>query len=169
VGSAIPAALDIDIPAPPSAAEAEAAMDRFPCYEDLLFPTCYVCGPERPAHDGLELFPGSVSDGGLFACVWHPKPDTLDGEQNIRPEILWSALDCPGYFAAMGDRLRPAVLGELIGELHADVSADQPLIVYAWPMGVEGRKFYAGTAIATVDGGLVASAKSTWILLKTEA
>jgi hypothetical protein len=169
VASAIPATLDLDIPAPPSVAEAEAAMDRFPCYEGHLFPTCFVCGPERPAHDGLGLFPGSVSDGGLFACVWRPKPDMLDGEGNIRTEILWSALDCPGYFAAVGDQLRPAVLGELIGELHTRVLGDQPLIVYAWPMGDEGRKFYAGTAIATAAGTVVASAKSTWILLKTQA
>jgi hypothetical protein len=166
VGSAAPATLDLDVPTAPSMEEAKAAMDRFPCYEGHLFPTCFVCGPERPAHDGLALFPGAVSGSELFACVWNPALDLLDNEKNIPPEILWSALDCPGYFSAMGEELRPAVLGELIGELLTSIGGEQSLIVYAWPMGSEGRKFYAGTAIATASGRVVACAKSTWILLK---
>jgi hypothetical protein len=166
VGSAAPAVLELDVPAAPSLEEAKAAMDRFPSYEGHLFPTCFVCGPERPAHDGLALFPGAVSGSELFACVWHPAADLLDSKKNIPTEILWSALDCPGYFSAMGEELRPAVLGELVGDLRARVAGEQPLIVYAWPLGREGRKFYAGTAIATAHGTVVACAKSTWILLK---
>ncbi|HEY6131006.1 MAG TPA: hypothetical protein VIV27_03260 [Halioglobus sp.] len=92
--------------------------------------------------------------------------DVLDGEGNVRPEIVWSALDCPGYFAAMDDGFPPAVLGELAGELHVVVSAADSLIVFAWPLGVEGRKCFAGTAIATTEGGIVASAKATWIVLR---
>lgn len=167
VATAVAGALELSPPAAPSLAQAEAAMQHFPCYRNHLFPTCFVCGPGRPAHDGLGLFPGPVSGSSLYACVWRPTPDLLDHEQNIRPEILWAALDCPGYFAAMGNEPRPALLGELVGELYSSAAGQQPLIVYAWPMGVDGRKFYAGTAIATEDGKIVASAKSTWILLKT--
>jgi len=166
VGTAAASALELAAPAAPSLTEAEAAMQRFPCYEDHIFPTCFVCGPNRPAHDGLGLFPGPVAGRNVYACIWQPAPDLLDDEQNIRPEFLWAALDCPGYFAAMGDELRPALLGELVGELHTSVAGGQPLIVYAWPLGADGRKFYAGTAVATNDGRIVASAKSTWIILK---
>ena len=165
VASGGAASLQLDVPGPPSEAEALAAMEGFPFYEGHAFPTCFVCGPEREAHDGLDLFPGPIADSPLWACLWQPAADLLDAEGNIRPEILWSALDCPGYFAAMGGMMRPALLGELTSELHATVSGAGPLVVYAWPIGEDGRKFYAGTAVAS-DGKVVASATSTWIALK---
>jgi hypothetical protein len=167
VGSAAPATLDLEIPAPPSLAEAQAAMERFPCYTNHIFPTCFVCGPERPHRDGLALFPGPVGDTALWACVWRPTPDLLDESGHIRPEIMWSALDCPGYFAALGSVLRPALLGELAGEIRAAPRGDLPLVVYAWPLGEDGRKFFAGAAIAAPDGQVVACARSTWIVLRT--
>jgi hypothetical protein len=165
VASGKAASLQLDVPNPPTQAEALAAMDGFPCYEGHDFPTCFVCGPEREAQDGLDLFPGPVPGTPLWACLWRPAEDLLDAQGNIRPEILWSALDCPGYFAAMGGQLRPSVLGELTGELRSVVAGAGPLIVYAWPLGGEGRKFHAGTAIASGDE-VVASARSTWITLK---
>lgn len=167
VASGSSATLDLVVPSPPSEDEARNAMADFPCYEGHLFPTCFVCGPEREHHDGLELFAGPVAGKtSLWACLWQPAADLLDDEGNIRPEILWSALDCPGYFAAMDGTLRPAVLGELTGELCAPVSGTSPLVVYAWRRGEDGRKFYSGTAIAR-DGEVMARAKSTWIELKT--
>jgi hypothetical protein len=169
VASGCGAPLELDVPAPPSENEARDAMQGFPCYEGHLFPTCFVCGPEREHHDGLELFAGPVAGrASLWACLWRPAADLLDNEGNIRPEILWSALDCPGYFAAMDGTLRPAVLGELTGELRTPVSGTGPLVVYAWRIGEDGRKFYSGTAIAR-GGETVARAKSTWVELKTSA
>ena len=166
VGSGISASVDLELLPAPSLEEADAASERFVCYENHVFPTCFVCGPGRPAHDGLELFPGPVSNWNLLACPWRPEADLLDDAGNTRPEVVWSALDCPGYFAAMGENIRPALLGELHGELRATVPGDQPLVVYCWPLGGEGRKLYAGTAIATAAGEVLACSKSTWILLK---
>ena len=166
VGRATPASLELELPPAPSMADAEAAMDNFPCYHDHAFPTCFVCGPGREAHDGLEIFPGSAGPGKLLACRWQAAADLLDDAGNIRHEILWSALDCPGYFAAMEGQLRPALLGELTAEIYREVSGEQPLVVYAWPLGSEGRKFYGGTAIATAEGEVVAASHSTWIELK---
>lgn len=169
VASGSSAPCDLDVPAPPSEEEALKAMNNFPCYEGHAFPTCFVCGPEREQHDGLELFPGPVpGSASLWACVWRPAANLLDDDANIRPEILWSALDCPGYFAAMDGNLRPALLGELSGELHTPVPGAGPLVVYAWLIGRDGRKFYAGTAIAH-GGEVVARATSTWIELKGAA
>jgi hypothetical protein len=166
VASGDSASLQLDIPEPPSEEEARFAMSGFPCYEGHAFPTCFVCGPEREDGDGLDLFPGPVSGREVSACVWQPAADLLDVNGDIRPEILWAALDCPGYFAAMGGTLRMAVLGELVGELRSTVTGSGPLVVYAWPLGEEGRKFYAGTAIA-LNGEVVASARSIWISLNT--
>jgi hypothetical protein len=155
----------LDVPAPPSEEEARQAMGAFPWYRGHNFPTCFVCGPERAHHDGLELFPGPVPGTPLWACLWRPAPDLLDREHNVRPEIVWSALDCPGYFAAAGAVLRPAVLGELFGELHCAVPGTHPLVVFAWPLGEAGRKIFAGTAISRA-GEVVATARSTWIELR---
>lgn len=163
-GSSTP--LELDVPAAPSESEAREAMDSFPYYEGHAFPTCFVCGPERPQHDGLELFTGRVpGNPSLWACLWQPSADLLDSSGTIPPEILWSALDCPGYFAAMDGTLRPALLGELAGELHGPVTGNDPMVVYAWPIGEDGRKFFGGTAIAR-DGVVLARARSTWIELK---
>jgi hypothetical protein len=32
-----------------------------------------------------------------------------------------------------------------------------------WPLGEDGRKRYAGTALSTGDGELLAKARATWI------
>ena len=79
---------------------------------------------------------------------------------------MWAALDCPGYFACMGASPVPAVLGELTAELRAPVPGDQELIVYGWPLGAEGRKRWAGTAVATASGEVLAIARATWVELK---
>ncbi|MFK7974876.1 MAG: hypothetical protein AB8C02_02000 [Halioglobus sp.] len=167
VGTATPAALSMDIPAPPTVAQAKLAMTQYAGKVDHAFPTCFVCGPGRPAHDGLELYPGPVQDHTLLACVWEPRADTLDSTGHVLQEIVWAALDCPGYFAAMEGTLRPALLGELLGELRAPIPASGPLLVYSWPLGNEGRKYYGGTAITNVAGDVLASSYSTWIELRT--
>ena len=131
-----------------------------------MFPTCFVCGPGRPGHDGLELFAGPVEDGSVLASPWEPGEGLLDNHGVVRAEIVWSALDCPGYFACMGENIRPAVLGELQARLLSAVAGRQTLVVYAWPLGEDGRKLYAGSAVATVSGDVLAYARSTWILLK---
>ncbi len=165
VASATPCDLQLEVPPAPTLATARSASERFPCYEEHVFGTCFVCGPNRPHEDGLELFPGPVGSWEMLACTWRPAADLLDDDGKVRPEITWSALDCPGYFAAAGERLLHAVLGELEAELVAPVPGDQELVVYSWPLGEVGRKLYAGTAIATGDGVLLARARSTWVVL----
>ncbi|MGD8345969.1 MAG: hypothetical protein PVI83_01900 [Lysobacterales bacterium] len=50
VGSAMPAALELEPPPAPSLEAATEAARRYPCYENHIFPTCFVCGPGRPSH-----------------------------------------------------------------------------------------------------------------------
>ena len=42
----------------------------------------------------------------------------------------------------MGERPHKAVLGEMTGHLLAYVSVGDTLVIYAWPLGNEGRKHY---------------------------
>jgi len=37
-------------------------------------------------------------------------------------------------------------------------------VVTGWPLGEEGRKLYAGTALYGEDGRLLACARATWIV-----
>ncbi len=165
VASAVPCQFEMNIPTPPSPARARDASTRFARYQDHVFDTCFVCGPGRPAHDGLELFPGPVDDWGLLACPWTPREDMLDADGNVRSEIVWSALDCPGYFAIARERKLHALLGELEGELMQPVKGGQTMVVFSWPIEEAGRKSYAGTAIAGEDGTILARSRSTWISL----
>jgi hypothetical protein len=163
VGTALPAPLELDVPAAPSLRQAAEASTRYACYENHVFPTCFVCGPGRPAHDGLDLFAGPVDDWSLLASPWNPAADLLDERGRVQPEIVWSALDCPGYFACMGDNVRPALLGELHASLLKPVPGGEALLVHAWPLGEDGRKLFAGTAVVTANGEVLAMARSTWI------
>lgn len=36
-------------------------------------------------------------------------------------------------------------------------------VVVAWPLGEDGRKLFAGTALFSSDGELLAMARQTWI------
>lgn len=166
VGSAEPASLELHVPGAPSPAAAREASAAFVGHRDHSFPSCYVCGPQRPHGDGLALFSGAVGTSGIVASTWTPAQDTLDLRGNVLAEIVWAALDCPGYFAAMGSAPRPAVLGELTGELRRAVPGGETLVVYAWPISAEGRKHYAGSAVASNSGEVLACARSTWIELR---
>ena len=151
---------------PPGLAAAQDAATRFRFYEGHLFPTCFVCGPGRPAHDGLEIFAGPVNDWSVLAAPWQPAADLLDADGSVRGEFVWAALDCPGCFAAIGENERTAVLGELHAERLAPVPGDRPLVAFAWPLGHDGRKLFAGTALATAQGTLLARARAVWIALQ---
>jgi hypothetical protein len=87
----------------------------------------------------------------------------LDG--TIRPEFLWAALDCPGYFATpLAGRM--ALLGEMATAVSRPVRPGEACVVLGWRRHSQGRKHYSGTAIFNRDGELVARASATWIELK---
>ena len=76
VASARPAAVDIDIPAPPDFANAEAASRRYRGFDSHFYPGCFVCGPEREQGDGLRIFAGPIEPcegpDGMVAAAWIP-------------------------------------------------------------------------------------------------
>lgn len=167
VASGFPASLQLDVPPAPSLEQARRGRENFPVLDDHLYGTCFVCGNNRPHADGLALYPGPVDDWSLLACTWQPAPDLADDAGMVLPEIVWSALDCPGCYAAMGDAMQPVLLGELRASLLAPVPAAEELIVYAWSLGREGRKLYGGVAIANQSGVVLACSHTTWITLKS--
>ena len=167
IGEARSATLDLTPPAAPTLEQAAAASRKYTGFQHHPFPGCFVCGPQRDDGDGLHLFTGTLStdslgDTGTVASPWHVHASlAVDGK--IPAAILWSALDCPGAFAVMPDmRERAIVLGQLMARIDKPVSVGQRCIVIGWPLGRDGRKHFAGSAIFSEQGELIALSKATW-------
>jgi hypothetical protein len=155
VAEAAEAELDLDVPDPISFEEAEAAAlpegDK-----ESVFPECFVCGWAR--EDGLRIYAGPVVGGELVAATWVPRDDVISSE------FVWAALDCPGAYAVrFGERGDP-VLGRLTAHVEHMPHPGERCVVMGWPLGEDGRKLYAGTALFGADGRVLGSARATWII-----
>lgn len=161
-----PAELALSVPVPPTFEEAAKATRGFAGHRDHIFPNCFVCGTHRDQASGLRLFAGPIGNGGQHASAWIPHVSLADELGWIKPEFLWAALDCPGYFAATaGEEGTRALLGQLTAEVTGSIKAGERCVVTAWSMGDEGRKRFAGTAVFNAKGKLCGLAKATWITI----
>ncbi|WP_372785478.1 hypothetical protein [Phenylobacterium sp.] len=154
-------------PRPPSLERARAAGDRYLGHEQRIHPICFTCGPERHEGDGLRVFAGQVegAPAGHVACAWTPDQAFADAEGLVSTEVIWAALDCPGFFAwVVKEGRHGALLGTMTGEVIRRPRAGEPCIVTAWPLVREGRKETAGVALFDADGELLARAHQVWIM-----
>jgi hypothetical protein len=154
VAEAVPAAVDIEPPVRPTLAEAEAAASRHVRMADERFNECFTCGV-REEGDGLCIYAGPLEDGVVHAAPWTPK--------DVAPELVWAAIDCPGAFAVGGPGRGEVVLGRMAAELRRLPAEGERCVVVAWPLGEDGRKLHAGTALLGEDGALLARARQIWI------
>jgi hypothetical protein len=151
-----PAAVDVDVPASVAPAEAEAASSRYAGFRHHAYPTCFTCGPKRD--DGLGIFAGPVAGrDGLVAATWTP-------EEEPSPEVVWAALDCPSGWAVDDFQREGVLLGRMAAEIDRLPEPGKPHVVLGWRMGEDGRKRYAGSALLTAEGEVLARARSTWIV-----
>lgn len=164
IGEAKRSDLDLQVPPSPSYEEAEKASRSFLGFQAHSFPGCFVCGPERVAHEGLCIFAGSVNGSSLIAAPWIPGASLADTSGLVKSEFLWAALDCPGAFAhfPLPDGVA-LVLGELAASLIGMVRPADRCIVLGWPLSIDGRKRLSGTAIYAPDGRLAGLARAVWI------
>jgi hypothetical protein len=167
IGTAMAAQLDMQPPQPPSLEQARAARNNYSGFSEHSFPHCFVCGTGREQGDGLRLFTGAINGQEMVACDWEPSADLIDTNGQVKAEFIWSALDCPGYFAldvpVNADSI--CLLGEMTASIDKPVPGDQPLIVYAWKRYIEGRKHYSAAALCTEEGEVLARAEHLWIRL----
>jgi hypothetical protein len=170
IAEAHPTTVDIEVPEPPTYAAAEIAATAYPGFDTHVFPACFVCGPNRTAGDGLRIFSGEVPGTGLFAAPWIPADVLADADGFVRPEFLWAALDCPGVWpclqARAGRTATSMVLGQLAAHITHRLRSGDRTVVVGWPIGADGRKHYAGTAVFSEDGALCGKASATWIELQ---
>jgi hypothetical protein len=136
--------------------EAVAAATAYPGFAEHPFPTCYVCGPERQAGDGLRIFPGLLPDG-RTAAPWTVPPD-------VSTITVWAALDCPGGWSIITPG-RPYVLGRMTARADAVPEAGTACVVMGAVAEVDGRKAQVRSALYSADGALLAQARSTWIAI----
>jgi hypothetical protein len=149
------AEVDLDVPAPVTLEEARKAARGYPGFETHAFPNCFVCGPEREPGDGLRIFAGRVDGRDVYAAPWTPAES--------RSELVWAALDCPGAIAVGFPERGETLLGRLAARIDRLPEPGEPHVVVAWPLGEDGRKLYAGTALLTTSGEALARARATWI------
>ena len=157
---------DLQVATPPSWEQARAAEAGYLGLEHHEFAECVVCGPDRTPGDGYRIFPGPAGGRGMVASTWRPHPSLPASDGQLHPEAVWAALDCPGAWADARDmRETPVVLGRMAARLEGSCIVGDDHVVIAWPLASEGRKFFAGTALFTIDGSLVGAARQTWIVL----
>ena len=157
--------------APDSAAQ---AVEGYQGFVEHPFPTCFVCGPQRAAGDGLRIFPGPVEGAGMVAAPWRPASGLAGVDGAVAPAFVWSVLDCPALFGfnawalRAGRRAEVAVLARMRIRHDAPVPVGEELVVLGWGVDADGRKLHAGSAIQAADGAILASADTLWIRLKDQ-
>ena len=124
------------------------------------FRECFTCGirAEGSGHDaGLEIHAGPVPGREpLHAAPWvaHEPSD----------EIVWAAIDCPGAYAVGAEGRGETVLGRMAARVDRLPAEGEPCVVVSWPLEEDGRKLFAGTALLSADGDVLAVARQTWIV-----
>jgi acyl-coenzyme A thioesterase PaaI-like protein len=128
------------------------------------YPTCFVCGPLRAGGDGLRLLAGPVAGTDEVAAVWTPDPWLSDGHGTVRPEFVWSALDCPGGLAVLeAAGTRWILLGRITVDVLAPLRVGGTVVCHARVRDRSGRTVVAESALSTPDGGRLATALAPWV------
>jgi hypothetical protein len=153
VAEARPAPVEVKAPAPVSVELAEESRDRHVRGWSPAFNECFVCGVRD---DGLEIRVGPVAGREPVHASPIALPESL-------PEIVWAAIDCPGAYAVGAEGRGDIVLGRMTARVVRVPDVGEPCVVTSWPLGEDGRKLYAGTALFAQDGELLAVARQVWI------
>lgn len=162
IGEARPATLALELRKPPAYFEAVEASRRYAGFAHHRFPTCFVCGTDRPRGDGMRIFAGPIPERDLVAAPWVPDSSLDRGDGKVRPEFMSAALDCPGFYAVSADD-RMMLLGEITVHVNRLVHIGERCTVAGWRIGSDGRKHTAATAVFDEDGELCGSARALWI------
>ncbi len=165
VARAEAAELDASAVGPVPAAEARAAERAFVGLASHPFPTCFVCGPDRP--DGLRIFPGPVGDqDGLtrLAATWTPD-ESVAGDLSA---VTWAALDCIGGWAG-GLADRTMVLARMTAQVDVLPRIGEEHVVVGLDRRTEGRKTFTAAALYDPDGRLLGRAEHLWIQVDAAA
>ena len=155
VAEARAADLALEAPAPPDFDEARRAAADIEPWGSRDFSECFVCGA-RTDGSGLGIRAGHVPGrAGLVAAPWVA--------HDVEPEVVWAVIDCPGAYAVGDPGRGDPMLGRITARVERLPVEGEPCVVVGWPLGVDGRKLYAGTALYGEDASVLAVARQVWI------
>lgn len=156
VAEGVPGDPQLAAPEPPTRDEASAASAGIGAWGPPQFAECFVCGV-RDDGSGLGIHPGRIQGReGLVATTWVAR--------EVAPEVVWAAIDCPGAYAVGEVGRGEPVLGRMTARILRLPEESEPCVVAGWPLGSDGRKLHAGTALYGRDGAVLALARQVWIL-----
>ena len=106
---------------------------------------------------GVRFDAGSVGgrDDGLVATTWVAR--------EVRPEIVWAVIDCPGAYSLHGDGRGDPVLARITARVDRLPAEGERCVVAGWPLDEDGRKRHAATALYGEDGLPIAVSRQLWI------
>jgi hypothetical protein len=162
VATATPKTFDVEVPKPPTYAQALAAVSRYEGFQAHAYSDCFVCGPARERGDGMRIFASPIDGMNVVAAAWMPDRSMVGADGKVLPELMWAALDCPGFFAT-GAAIKGPLLGTYAARIDRCVHLDAPCVVMGWALKHDGRKHVVGTAIFDNFGELCGRALATWI------
>lgn len=155
VATATSRADDIPPVSPPAPSELSAA--AAPVHGTHHYPSCYVCGPQRP--DGLRIAPVRLA-GGRTAAVFAP-PAATGADLAV---TVWAALDCPGGWTVI-EPGPPWVLGRLAVAVDRLPGTGEPCLLAGQALRRQGRKALVRTTLYGADRAVLARSEATWIAL----
>lgn len=160
---------EVDLPAPVSYDEAIKASAKYIGFNGHHFETCFVCGTKREVNDGLRIFSGaSTPQTDVVAAPWEPYDDLFDESGKLKKVYYWAAMDCPSYFAIVGQEMSVLLLGKMACHIVSPIHQREKIVVMAWKDASEGRKHYSGTVLYGADGELKSYSQNLWIALRKE-
>lgn len=173
IAEAVPAALELDAPSPPSFSAAEQARPQSASFTDGInplipdgqgfHPICFCCGATLAEDAGLHVHAAPVAGFDGVAAAWRPHSSFANSKGVLPTPIVWTALDCPGQFAYYAAGIKTGLLGRMTARILKPVNADQNLVVTGWCIEIERSKHFAGTALFDESGDLCAYSKQVWI------
>ena len=155
VAEASPVEIALEAPAGISWDDAVEASSHYHAFEADTFGGCFSCGQLRVEGDGLRILPGRSEQANPVAAPWLAREVSLP--------VVWAAIDCSGAYALSAQGRGETLLGRMAARVVRLPTEGERCIVMGWPCGEDGRKRYAGTALRSAEGELLAVARQTWI------
>lgn len=175
IAEANPATLQLDVPEPVSWEQAlEARSERAlaaasynplaPGSVRLFHRICFCCSSDLPPDKALQVHCCEVAGADQVAAPWSCDPVFAAQDGSLPPEIVWTALDCPGQMAWFARGFRSgSLLGRMTARQLRPLRAGERNLIIGWTLGSEGRKFHSGTALFNSERELCAYARAIWI------